>query len=109
MTPAQEALCLQYEPFAGDRDVDVRLLSDRFLVSRAAHTCNVCLDSIAARTRVRARSEVFDEQLGTFYFCPTCCEAMAKSWDDDGHAIEAMYEVGYRRGIDNASGEEWAP
>lgn len=89
--------CLAYEPFEGDRDTDVRLLADRFVTSRVVHVCNVCQGAILPGLRVRARSEVYDGQVGTFYFCPDCCAAMACSWDDDGHAIEARHTLGWER------------
>lgn len=92
-----ERLCLAYGPFDGDRDTDVRLLSDRFVTSRFAHICNVCQVGILPGLRVRARSEVYDGQVGTFYFCPECCDAMARSWDDNGKAIEARHAIGWDR------------
>ncbi len=90
--------CLAYGPFDGDRDVDVVTLSDRFVVTRKSFGCHECADVIPPRTRVRSLTEVSrdDNTIGTFRFCPTCRDAMAASWGDDGEAIEERYRVGER-------------
>lgn len=84
---------LDYSPFAGDRDCNVRELSDKMIVARAAHKCAICFGPIVKGERVRARTEVSydDRRVMTFRFCALCCEAMAKSWTDYGEAIEDRY------------------
>jgi hypothetical protein len=89
---------LAYGPFDGDRDVDVRLLRDVFVRIRYPQDCQNCLQIIPAGTRSRARTEVFDGEVATFYFCKKCCDAMARSWYDGGEAMEKRYEIGYRAG-----------
>jgi len=87
MTPQEEAAALSFDPFAGD-ETDVRLVSDKFVTTRKPHKCQHCGDKIKSGKRVRARAEINreDNKRGTFYFCSLCCEAMAKSWEDDGDA-----------------------
>ena len=97
MTPEQEESCLQYEPFAGDRDTRVRVLSDRFITTKYRHKCNVCLGEFGPRVRARSRREVYDGRAATFYFCPDCCEAQAKAWEDAGEAIEMRHTIGWQR------------
>lgn len=85
---------LAFEPFAGDRDMDIRLLDDRMRVARKAHRCVNCTGPIVAGERVRTRVEIDrdDDVLMTFRFCALCCEAMAKEVtdpDDAGRAIGA--------------------
>lgn len=91
----KDADCLQYDPFQGD-ETDVTKLSDRFLVTRKPHQCNVCLGQIPAGQRVRALTEINHEEkkVSTFYFCVLCCEAMALVWTDAGLAIEARTSIG---------------
>lgn len=89
MSKREEAACLSFDPFAGD-ETDVRLVSDKFVTVRKPHKCQHCGDGIAIGQRVRACSEINreDNTRCTFYFCSLCCEAMAKSWEDDGDAFE---------------------
>jgi hypothetical protein len=86
-----DADCLAYDPFSGDRDSDITEFSDKFVVTRKPHVCNVCQEEIPSRSRCRAKTERDndDQVVMTFYFCPPCCDAMALSWTDDGDAIEA--------------------
>lgn len=92
---------LSYNPFQGD-ETDIRLLSDRMVVTRRAHKCNICWEDFPAGSRARARREVNREEhkTMTFYFCPLCCEAMAKAMSDDddaGRAIEERTSMGMDR------------
>jgi hypothetical protein len=98
VTPYRDEDCLAYDPFSGDRDVDVTEFSDKFVVTRKQHKCNVCAAHIPPRTRVRAKTERDndDQVVMTFYFCPSCCEAMAASWTDNGKAIESRTALGMR-------------
>ncbi len=90
-----EAACLSYDVFAGD-ETPVKVLSDKFLVVRVRHRCQTCWGAIRKGARVRARREVDldDRRVGTFYFCPTCCEAMAGADDDNGDAITYRATLG---------------
>lgn len=91
--------CLNYDPFAGDRDSNIKLLSDRFVVARYPHQCTICFGAIFKLERHRARTEIDrdDNRAGTFRFCAMCCEAMAKSWKDSGRAIEKRTSIGMER------------
>lgn len=92
---------LAYEPFSADRDVDVRLLSDRIGHARKHHTCIICTMPIRPGERIRMRTEI-DRDLDmvmTFRFCTFCCEAMALSVTDEndaGRAIEERTAFGMR-------------
>lgn len=88
--------CLDYNPFEGDRDSNCRTLRDCMIVARVPGPCQICFETIQKGARVRALTEVNydDHKVMTFRFCPTCCEAMATSWTDDGRAIEARTAIG---------------
>ncbi|RWP69512.1 hypothetical protein [Mesorhizobium sp.] len=78
MTRDQAILC--YNLFEGDRDSDVTIFSNKMLVSRKQHTCVVCREDIAPKTRVRAQTERDndDKIVMTFYVCETCCSAIVE-------------------------------
>lgn len=93
----QERLCLSYNPFQGD-ETDVTELSDKFVTTRYSHKCQICFEQIAAKSHVRARREVNneDKKVMTFYFCEECCGAMARSWRDEGRSISERTSIGMR-------------
>jgi hypothetical protein len=93
-----EADCLAYDPFQGD-ETDIRELSDKFVTTRKPHKCNICWDEVPPGQRARAKTEVNreDQQTKTFYFCVSCCEAMASSWTDECEAIDARTSIGMSR------------
>jgi hypothetical protein len=93
MSPDEEKDCLAYDPFAGD-DGDLTVFSDKMAVARKRGPCVICRGEIQPGERVRALRERFDGQVKTFRFCALCCEAMAKSWDDAGEAIEERTRMG---------------
>jgi hypothetical protein len=97
VTPAQERNCLGFNPFEGDRDTRVRLLRDEFVTARYPHTCGVCVGTVRQGARHRARTEIYDGEIGTFRFCVKCCEAMADVERDHGKAIERRYALGQER------------
>lgn len=94
-----EAQCLAYDPFAGDRDSDARMLRDVFVNCRKPHACTICMGGIPARSRVRARTELSREERKTmtFYFCELCCAAMAHVNNDDGKWIEERTAIGMKK------------
>lgn len=94
----RDELCLCYPPFAGD-ETDTTEFADRFLVTRFSHGCGICFETIPPKTRVRALTERNNEdrRVMTFYFCPTCCDAMAVSWTDEGVAICQRTAIGIDR------------
>ena len=79
---------LRYEPFACDRDSNVRILADRMVIARKPHICQHCFGTTQPGERVRRRSEVDRDEGRTmaFYFCAECCEAMRtlSTEGDDG-------------------------
>lgn len=84
---------LAYEPWQ-DRDCNIVVARDRFVVTRRDHACVICSASIAKGSRVRARAEIDrDEQRrATFYFCTECCDAMQTAvTTDDSSAIDARF------------------
>ncbi len=91
--------CLAYDPFEGDRDVDITPIRDGFVTARKAGTCSTCSGEIVPGTRVRSRTERDNDErrIGTFRFCAECCDAMAKSWEDDGKAIEVREQLAWDR------------
>jgi hypothetical protein len=98
-------LCLSYHPFEGDRDSDITVFSDRMIVARKAHRCQICGGPIAADERHRARTERDndDQVVATFRFCGLCCEAMVKALydpDDVGKAIEERTGMGIKAAND---------
>lgn len=95
-----ERACLSYDPFCGDRDVDVKVHRDLFVTTRKPHSCSYCFSvEIPSGTRVRARTETDrgENKTMTFYFCTLCCEAMASVGTDDGEALEARAELAQRK------------
>jgi hypothetical protein len=95
----EENDCLAYDPFQGD-ETAVRRFSDKMVITRKEHRCNICWEDFPAGSRARAMREVNLEERRTmtFYFCPPCCSAMARSWDSDdaGRAIEKRTAIGMR-------------
>ena len=89
----EEELILAFNMFEGDRDSNVRLLSDKMVDTRAPHRCVICQETFPAKSRARARTERdnTDKRVMTFYACPVCCRAMAASWEDAGAAIRARH------------------
>lgn len=81
---------LAFDPCAGDKDDGgVRRLSDRIVTARAGGTCWVCSGAIVSGTRIRVESAIVDGRARSCRTCHECCNAMARSWDDEGAAFEA--------------------
>lgn len=91
-----EELALSFDPFEGDRDVNVAHLSDKFVVGRKEHECHTCAGPIAKGERHRAKTERDDDErrIGTFRFCAKCCAAMTRAdeWDDATNDYDRAYE-----------------
>jgi len=96
MTQADEKLVLAFDPWAGDMDSDAQTLRDKITITRTAHDCAICLERIPKACRVRAQTQVSRDEgkTMTFYFCGTCCAAMASGAEDDGESIESRYALG---------------
>lgn len=105
LTPEQERAALTFDPW-GERDATYRTLSNKFITTRRASMCAICLDAIPAGCRVRATREVDDGKAMTFRFCAACCHAMAHRYDhdpqgDDGvdpfDVLYARYDMGRKK------------
>jgi len=57
VTPAQERECLLCNPFESDRDMNVVLLSDKFVTARKAHI-GLCHDCAGEIGRASCRERV---------------------------------------------------
>lgn len=86
-----ESDCLAYDPFAGDDygSSMERDLGAKIVTGRGEYECHVCMGPIEKRERHRVDTCIMDGEYMTARFCGACCEAMAKSWADDGEAITA--------------------
>lgn len=91
----RDSVVLSNNPWEMD-DSGYRVLSNRMLVTRCGHSCSICFEDILPNTRVRAQTEVLDGKAMTFYFCPTCCDAMYSNGTSDrsGEILMARYDVG---------------
>jgi hypothetical protein len=91
--------CLNFNPFEGDRDCNIRELSDQMVVGRKDYECQICNEPIAKGERHRAKVEISydDRRAMTFRFCSLCCKAMAGIWTDDGRGIDERYAIGERK------------
>ena len=92
---------MAFNPFEGDRDLDLRTLFDKMVTARKARPCCDCGQLIAPGTRIRSRSDVFDGAVKSLAWCSECCEAMALSWTDGGKALAARIA---RRPTETVSG-----
>ncbi len=92
--------CLACDPFAGDfggaGEWD-RILSDKIVVCRKKRKCHICAGFCKPRTRIRARTEVFDGEMMRFAWCSDCCAAMAAYDGDESSELERRYSIGERR------------
>jgi hypothetical protein len=91
--------CLRYDPWGYDDSGYVEL-RDGMVTTRRVHDCAMCLGSIPAMSKVRAKTEQLDRNVKTFYFCPDCCDAMRKNMtheDPDGLLVEHRTQIGIAR------------
>ena len=98
--PFDESDCLDLNPFEGDfGDGRDRTLSDRIVTARKLHSscCHDCGGDVLKGERHRSRVDIADGEFFTFRWCSECCAAMAKSWVDNGVAMEARAELGRMR------------
>lgn len=78
---------LTWDPFEGERDVDAATLRNRLIRTRAAHLCHLCAGVIPPRTAgVRSMTQTFDGEIGTWWWCPLCVDAMRR--DEDWYDAE---------------------
>lgn len=88
----RDNLILTFDPFDGDfGSQGDKVLSDKMVVGRKAHTCAHCDGPIAVGERHRSRSERVDGDLMAHRWCAACCDLMARISDGDYDA-EDDYE-----------------
>jgi len=89
---AWEVDVLAYDFCSGDKDDGgVRLLSNRVVIARVGRTCWHCCGPVQPGTRVRVETVVLDGEIKHSVTCHDCCDAMARSRDDGGDAMEARF------------------
>lgn len=68
---------LRYNPFDGDRDVDIRARKVKLVTTRKAQRCygsDGKMHDIPAGTRARHESAVVDGEWGSYYVCVACMD-----------------------------------
>lgn len=85
---------LAYDPFEGDfGDSGDVIFKDRFVVARKQFQCVHCRGTIFPRQVNRYLVARFDGEMRTYRWCSFCCEAMARSWHDDGNEINSRLDL----------------
>lgn len=114
MSKAQLEKALDFDPFEGDfGESSDRTLKDKIIKVRKPHTCHICDGSISAGEPARNIVQVFEGQIGSWYFCHECCKAMVKlfefdSENEDGNEddeINRRYSLGFDRRSKAKGGE----
>ncbi|MGU5678135.1 hypothetical protein [Aeromonas allosaccharophila] len=95
---------LHFNPFEGDfGSCGDRTLKNKIVKFRKPHICHICDAETKVGETGRNLVEIFEGEIGSFYFCQECCVAMAKSVDgdddrdDDCDEIDRRYELGNER------------
>lgn len=89
-----EKNCLRFNPFEGDRgSPGDKTLEDKMVTARKGGPCHICPEPITPGMRIRVLKGVYDGEFMAFRWCQPCCEAMAKSWADEGKAIAARFTM----------------
>lgn len=65
-----------------------KCFKDRIVKARTDHECTYCGGEIHKGEVYRYEVHKFDGDVRTYKTCVHCCDAMAKSWEDNGEAIE---------------------
>lgn len=104
---ADESLILMFDPFEGDfGDQGDRVLSDKMVTGRKAHTCSNCAGPIAVGERHRSRTEIVDGDMMSHRWCAICCSLMARiAGDDMDDFDDALNEYEARIGAHGTKGE----
>lgn len=89
-SPSSLSDALRFDPFAGEMDVDSRVLSDKVVKCKKPSECHQCGEQINIGDHARSRSEICDGEFVTYKWCTTCVELMAA---DDEDAFEARCRV----------------
>lgn len=95
-----EADVLAVDPFEGDfGEPGDMTLKNIMVTARKAGECHLCGRLTVPGTRVRVMTEKFEGRLEYYRWCNKCCEAMAKSWHDDGRAYERRAAMRKKKGF----------
>lgn len=108
MKKEQLEKALDFDPFEGDfGESSDCTLKDKIVKVRKPHICHICDGAINAEELARNITQVFEGQIGTWYFCHECCKAMAKVFDyenndddedeDSDEEINKRYSLGFDR------------
>ena len=71
---------LRFDPFEGDRDVDIRNHIVKMVTTRKPHTCAMptgpmeSQHTIPAGSRVRYESAIVDGEWGSYHVCTACMD-----------------------------------
>lgn len=84
MSGYSDAQRLAFDPFEGDRDVDVRMRSYRMVTVRKPQTC-YGLEAkqdhvIEPGGRARFEKALVDGKWGKFYLCVDCCDRWLRDY-----------------------------
>lgn len=97
MRTFDEESCLEYNPFEGDfGSPSDRILTDKIVTARKSRKCDICLELIQPKERIRVLTAIFDGGMMWYSWCSECCHGMAQ-WESDCHSesyIESRYRLG---------------
>ena len=69
---------LRFDPFDGDRDVDVRIKTVEVVTTRKPHICAMPTDekqhTIPSGSRARHETAIVDGEWGSYYICVGCMD-----------------------------------
>lgn len=105
---------LNFDPFEGDfGDSSECTLKNKIVVARKEHTCHICNGTIKVGELSRNMVQMFEGQIGSWYFCQECCIAMTKIFehndnidnDDSEDELYKRYTLGHNRREGNNKSE----
>jgi hypothetical protein len=87
-----DATYIAWDPFDGDRDVDIRARTVAMVTTRKSHQChgNEGMHEIPAGTRARYETAIVDGKWGRYYTCVACMD----KWLRDCCGIQPDREAG---------------
>jgi hypothetical protein len=89
---------LLHNPFEGDfGDQGDRELRDKIVTFRKSRTCHCCAQDVKPGTMGRSLTMLWASDGPMSYaYCHECTKAQAKSWDDDGRALDKRFALRWR-------------
>ena len=80
---------IEYDPFDGDRDIDIECRMVRLVVTKAIHECTGIpglsdRHDIPVGSTVRRESAKVEGRFGTCYTCLPCMDRFIAWWENDG-------------------------